>query len=498
MISQDPEGRTDGAAHVGELLGGRYRVESVIGYGALATVLRARHVTMGREVALKLLRPDLSGHPAIRRRLIRQVHLAQNLYHPNNCRLLDFGQADGSLYLVMELLKGVTLRTLIERGAPYSVGWVLDIGMQILDGLGEAHAQGLIHRNIKPRNIFLIPRRRGGQQVKIMDYGLASSLDALPGQDPDDDREAEICGTAAYLAPETLVQQTSGKPTDVYAVALILLEMLTGQQTFRGDTLSEVLYSQIHTRPQLPAKLAWTSLGKALLAALNKHPDNRFSDADTFYEALEHASQTTATYFRLDLSDLGSADTAMPPEMLARMLRNQRARQKSDGGKDPGSEEDSDDSEPAPLPQRPRRGGAAAHPMNPDQASWGALIHLTRDISTPIPPPFPAPEPHRASAPRSPAPRSSVREEAASPPKRPPPPHVSAASFRPAPFPRSGKSAGLSAHVETRGDCKSPHILSPPEHRTLPRDWVSHAGVVLVGLLLTLAGLGFYLALTSA
>src|SRR5690554_3517454 len=278
MISHDPEGRTDGAARVGELLGGRYRVESVVGYGALGTVLRARHITMGREVALKLLRPELSGHPAIRRRLIKQVHLAQNLYHPNNCRLFDFGQADGSLYLVMELLKGLTLRTVIERGAPYSVGWVLDIGMQILDGLGEAHAQGLIHRNIKPRNIMLLPRRRGGQQVKLMDYGLAASLDALPGQDPDDDREAEICGTAAYLAPETLVHQESGKPTDVYAVALIMLEMLTGQQTFRGDTLSQVLYRQIHARPELPAKLAWTSLGKALSAALNKHPDHRFAE----------------------------------------------------------------------------------------------------------------------------------------------------------------------------------------------------------------------------
>lgn len=495
MISQDPEGRTDGAARVGELLGGRYRVESVIGYGALGTVLRARHVTMGREVALKLLRPDLSGHPAIRRRLIRQVHLAQNLYHPNNCRLLDFGQADGSLYLVMELLKGVTLRTLIERGAPYSVGWVLDIGMQILDGLGEAHAQGLIHRNIKPRNIFLIPRRRGSQQVKLMDYGLASSLDARPGQDPDDDREAEICGTAAYLAPETLVQQTSGKPTDVYAVALILLEMLTGQQTFRGDTLAEVLYSQIHTRPQLPAKLAWTSLGKALRAALNKHPDNRFADADAFYEALEHASQTTATYFRLDLSDLETTDTVMPPELLARMLRNQRARQKSDGDKGPGSEEDSDDSEPAPLPQMPRQGSASAHPrhpINPDQASWGALIQLTSDISTPIPPPFPAPEPRRASAPRS-----LVRKEASRPPERPPTSSASAPNFRPAPSALSGENTDFAAHLKRHGDSKSSHILSPQEQRALPSDWLSHAGVVLVGLLLTLAGLGFYLALTS-
>lgn len=480
MISHDPEGRTDGAARVGELLGGRYRVESVVGYGALGTVLRARHITMGREVALKLLSPELSGHPAIRRRLIKQVHLAQNLYHPNNCRLFDFGQADGSLYLVMELLKGLTLRTLIERGAPYSVGWVLDIGMQILDGLGEAHAQGLIHRNIKPRNIMLLPRRRGGQQVKLMDYGLAASLDALPGQDPDDDREAEICGTAAYLAPETLVHQESGKPTDVYAVALIMLEMLTGQQTFRGDTLSHVLYRQIHARPELPPKLAWTSLGKALSAALNKHPDHRFADADTFYEALEHASRTTATYFRLDLRDLGPSNSPMPPEMLAQMLRNQRARQKSDGDKDTGSAEDSDDSEPAPapanMPPTPEAPGASAGNLNPDLLpAWGALIQLTREVSAPLPPPFPPP------------PRPPARPSAA-PPNPATSPAGCAQNLAPAqPRPLPQKLAA-----------GPPDELDAPNLALHPRDWVSQAGIVLVGLLLTLAAFGFYMVLTSS
>lgn len=488
MISHDPEGRTDGAERIGELLGGRYRVESVIGYGALGTVLRARHITMGREVALKMLRPDLSGHPAIRRRLIRQVHLAQNLYHPNNCRLFDFGQADGSLYLVMELLRGTTLRTMIERGAPYSVGWVLDIGMQLLDGLGEAHAQGLIHRNIKPRNIFLLPQRRGGQQVKLMDYGLASSLDALPGQDPDDDREAEICGTAAYLAPETLVQQKSCKATDVYAVGLIMLEMLTGQQTFRGDSLSEVLYKQIHTRPQLPAKLAWTTLGKALLAALNKHPDNRFADADSFYEALEHASQTTATYFRLDLSDLSAADAAMPSEMLARMLKNQRARQKSDSNKDPGAEEDSDDSEPAPLPKSRPSGAPPVPPLNPDSPSWGALIHLTRDISAPIPPPFPVPESPRAGTPDSAIYGAGARASGA------PSVHSAPANFRTLPPPHPKISATVSKPQNVQEAASIPGFYAPSARAD---SWLSHVGVALVGLLLTLAALGFYMALTS-
>ncbi len=371
MIPHDPSEHVDHMPGVGDLIGGRYRLESVIGHGALGTVMRAQHITMGREVAVKLLRPEISNHRTIRRRLIQRVHQAQTLNHPNNCRLFDFGQAGGSLYLVMELLEGAPLQIIIERGAPYPVGWVLDIGRQILDGLGEAHDHNFVHRNLKPRNIFLLPRRRGGQQVKILDYGLASSLDSLP-QDDEDEREAEICGTAAYLAPETLVQQQSGKPTDVYAVALIMIEMLTGRQVFSGDTLAQVLYRQIHTSVRLPAKLAWTSLGKVLFKAVSKHPNNRYQDADAFYEAIEQAAETTPSYFRLDPRDLDPDDQTMPPELLARMMRSKRARRSSDRGGGAGDEEDSDETEPDTSPASVSSGAAEAPP-------------------TLIPPPFPVP-----------------------------------------------------------------------------------------------------------
>jgi serine/threonine protein kinase len=361
---------------VGDLIGGRYRLESVIGHGALGKVMRAQHITMGREVAVKLLRPDISGHATIRRRLIQRVHQAQKLSHPNNCRLFDFGQSGGSLYLVMELLHGATLRTVIERGAPYPVGWVLDIGMQMLDALGEAHDSNFIHRNLKPANIYLLPRRRGGQQVKILDYGLASSLDTMPEHDSDgevvadaDEREAEICGTAAYLAPETLVQQRSGKATDVYAVGLILIEMLTGKQVFAGDSLAQVLYRQIHTSVRLPPKLEWTSLGKVLLKSVSKHPGNRFQDADSFYEAIEQASETTAPYFRLDPRELEDDDEPMSPQTLARMLKEQRGRRGSDGD-DSDGDTDADDAEPEPSSMgSPRPPGIpssnAAFPLTP-------------------------------------------------------------------------------------------------------------------------------------
>lgn len=370
MIPHDPTEHVDIMPGVGDLIGGRYRLESVIGHGALGRVMRAEHIAMGRQVAVKVLRPELSNHPKIRRRLIDCVHQAQQLKHPNNCRLLDFGQSDGSLFVVMELLEGVGLHTIIERGAPYPVGWVVAIGLQMLDGLGEAHELGLVHRNLKPRNIILLPRRRGGQQVKVLDYALASSLDVAA---QDNEGEAEICGTAAYLAPETLIKQESGKPTDVYAIGLILIEMLTGRRVFHGQSLAQVLYRQIHTSVTLPPKLAWTAVGKVLLEAVSKHPNNRFADADAFYEALEEAAESTASYFRLDATDLKPDPDSMPPELLARMVRSQnRGRPTVRDGAPP---ESSTSNEDAATPS----GNSDADP--------------TPSALPPIPPPFtPPPE----------------------------------------------------------------------------------------------------------
>jgi serine/threonine protein kinase len=510
MIPHDPTEHVENMPGVGDLIGGRYRLESVIGHGALGTVMRAQHITMGREVAVKLLRPDISNHPTIRRRLIQRVHQAQKLRHPNNCRLFDFGQAGGSLYVVMELLQGATLQTVIERGAPYPVGWVLDIGMQILDALGEAHDSNFIHRNLKPAKIFLLPRRRGGQQVKILDYGLASSLDLLPAPEGDDegdadagapDREAQICGTAAYLAPETLVQQTSGKPSDVYAVGLILIEMLTAKQVFSGDSLSQVLYRQIHSQVTLPPKLAWTSLGKVLMKSVSKHPGNRYQDADSFYEAIEQASETTASYFRLDPRELELEDEPMSPQMLARMLKKQRGRKGSgrDGNED---DPDGDDAEPEPCTRStagsgspPSSSSSAAYPLVPPpteirgergpQMSQRRLGSKDSDGGA-----APSPEAHvthplrdfadqrasgRVSFPRGDQPRegAAVDQEGAA----------------------VDQESGA-VDQESGADASARAVPLGPWFASDVGGWTSRLPVIFVALILSMAGLGLYLVLS--
>ena len=504
MIPHDPTEHVEHMPAVGDLIGGRYRLESVIGHGALGTVMRAQHITMGREVAVKLLRPEISNHSAIRRRLIERVHQAQSLKHPNNCRLLDFGQAGGSLFIVMELLQGAPLQTIIERGAPYPVGWVLDIGMQILDGLGEAHDDNFVHRNLKPRNIYLLPRRRGGQQVKILDYGLASSLDSLPqndhdeGDDDEDDREAQICGTAAYLAPETLLKQISGKSSDVYAIGLILVEMLTGKKVFSGDSLEQVLYRQIHTSVRLPPKLAWTSLGKVLMKAVSKHPDNRYQDADEFYEALEQASESTAAYFRLDPSDLEPDEEAMPPEMLARMLKRQRGRSGSDSDSS-GDEDDPDEAEPGACARSCAGSGSRS-----DSEDATPTIPLT-------PPPIPLGGRGVKHDPPAPADYRFGRRGRCSNPASAPAMRVTHplgevdgdSAFPRASFPRidrrdsSASDGGEDVPPTEHDGEQAPMLLRLAKRLEFDEaGWASRVPLLLAALAISLAGVGLYLTLS--
>jgi eukaryotic-like serine/threonine-protein kinase len=500
MIPHEPTEHVESMPGIGDLIGGRYRLESVIGRGALGTVMRAQHITMGRQVAVKLLAPSISNHSTVRRRLIERVHQAQRLNHPNNCRLFDFGQAAGSLYIVMELLEGATLDTIIDRGAPYPVGWVVDIGLQILDGLGEAHDNNFVHRNLKPSNIFLLPRKRGGQQVKLLDYGLASSLDSLPGDD-EDEREAEICGTAAYLAPETLVKQQSGKASDVYAVGLILIEMLTGQRVFRGGSLDQVLYRQIHTTVGLPSKLAWTSLGKVLLKSVSKHPNNRFQDADAFYEAIDEAAQSTAPYFRLDVGDIGVEDEQTPSESLARMMRNRRRRRDSDRDDD---DEDTDESEPHSSTAAQWR-----RPTTVDEATR----ELTSSWSIPLaPPPKPIPtgiEPATgASRGRPEAPprrRLAPQGQRAGQPRE----ELDGAS----PRPTSQRTALAASPDEDEGDGRPRRatdrasaaverlrrlwgMSTETVWRRAQYDWMARLSIGLVALIFSLAGVGLYLVVS--
>ncbi len=268
----------------GELLDGRYRVHSVIASGGMGVILRAEQVTMQRPVAIKLLHPHIAAsQPTVVERFAREVRLAKQLNHPNTIRLYDFGESEeGLVYVAMELLEGTDLKRVITQEGPLAAGRALDITRQMLDGLAEAHSHDFIHRDLKPSNVFIAKGRRGGDLVKVLDFGIAKSL----GDAVDLTGSGAICGTPSYVAPEYLMQEPPGKPADVYAVGLILLEMLTGRQVFRGQAPVQTMMMHLKLHPEIPPEIERTPLARVIRKATAKVPEARYQDAEQMFDAV--------------------------------------------------------------------------------------------------------------------------------------------------------------------------------------------------------------------
>ena len=222
----DPAGSLDPLGVAGSTVG-RYRVDELLGVGGMGVVYRATDERLGRQVALKFLPPALSLDAHAKRRFLQEARAASSLDHPNVCTIYEVDEtADGTLYIAMACYEGETLRTRLERGV-LEVGEALELVAQVARGLAAAHARGLVHRDIKPRNLFVT---RNGT-VKILDFGIVKAAEeegiTLPG---------ERLGTAAYMAPEQVMGSAAGEGADVFALGLVLREMLTGRRPpRRGD-----------------------------------------------------------------------------------------------------------------------------------------------------------------------------------------------------------------------------------------------------------------------
>ncbi|MFW6057965.1 MAG: protein kinase domain-containing protein, partial [Persicimonas sp.] len=222
---------------------------------------------------------------------------------PNTIRLYDFGEAEnGLIYVVMEMLDGADLKDVLASEGTISVGRAVDLTLQVLDGLGEAHEQDFVHRDLKPSNLFLCTDRRGGDQIKILDFGIAKSLEETASEIT---KTGSICGTAAYVAPEYLHDPKPQKSADVYAVGLILLEMITGKRAFHGTTTAQTLMMQLQREIQVPRALAHTALAEIILRATRKEPARRYADADEMYQALEAVADQVPAELRLDPRQVG-------------------------------------------------------------------------------------------------------------------------------------------------------------------------------------------------
>ncbi len=259
------------------VLGDRYRLLRKVGEGAMGEVFEAEHVLLNRKVAVKLLQRRIAADPEASARLQREARSTTGLGHPNVVDTIDFGFADGQAFLVMEWLDGENLDARMTHG-PLDIATALDIASQTCAGVAAAHDRGVIHRDLKPANLFLTRDHRGELLIKVLDFGIAK----LALHETKLTATGVLIGTPNYMAPE----QAEGEPidarTDIYALGVILYEMLTGTVPFLGETPLAVLHQHTSRMPILPSARApgrgiSDALDMIVMRCLAKVPDERFT-----------------------------------------------------------------------------------------------------------------------------------------------------------------------------------------------------------------------------
>jgi len=256
---------------------GPYEIVEPLGAGGMGEVYRARDTRLGRDVAIKILPQHLASTPDARQRFEREARAVSRLSHPNICMLFDVGRDDETEFIVMEYLQGETLSQRIRRG-PLSLHDATNIALQVARALAEAHSHGIIHRDVKPSNILLA--RQG--VAKVIDFGLARVSSAVAATQS----QGGTTGTIGYMAPEQAIGRPVDPGTDVWALGVVLAEMVSGANPFQRENPSAILVA-ILNEPPAPAANAPLELQKIIYRALAKNPAERFSDCAEFAEELE-------------------------------------------------------------------------------------------------------------------------------------------------------------------------------------------------------------------
>jgi serine/threonine-protein kinase len=284
---------------------GSYELEVPLGEGGMGEVWRARHRFLARPAAIKLVRPEMLGAGqvtdtrAMQRRFESEAQATAGLTSPHTIRLFDFGVADdGRFYYVMELLDGRDMAALVETFGPLPPARVLFLLRQVCHSLAEAHGRGLVHRYIKPANIFVCRMGRDADVVKVLDFGLVQYAERDPAQDLTQSLATlqGIAGTPAFMAPEVVVgDRRVDHRADLYAFGCVAYFLLTGQHVFPRSSHMQSLIDHVSTPPPAPSLQAPVSvpqwLDALVLSCLQKDPDTRPRDADEIVRRIdEHAT----------------------------------------------------------------------------------------------------------------------------------------------------------------------------------------------------------------
>lgn len=271
---------------IGKLLGNRYEILEQLGGGGMALVWKGKDTFLNRLVTIKVLRPEYASDQDFVRRFRREAQAVASLSHPNIVSIYDVGQENESYYLVMEYIDGESLKELIRREAPLGATRVIQLGRQIADALEHAHENSIIHRDVKPHNILITKTGR----AKLTDFGIAqASASTITHTDT-------IIGSVHYISPEQAKGEPAGPKSDIYALGVVLYEMLTGQVPYQADGAIGVALKHIQEKPHTLRQInpnVPEDLEKVVLRAMDKRPDKRHKSAKALGDDLVSISEET-------------------------------------------------------------------------------------------------------------------------------------------------------------------------------------------------------------
>jgi len=265
----------------GTLLGSRYQILRILGQGGMGAVYQARDQELDRTIALKVIRPELASNPSILQRFKQELILSRHVTHKNVVRIFDLGEADGTKFITMEFVEGDDLRSVLRQHGKFSARKTVDIVQQICRALEAAHAEGVIHRDLKPQNIMRDPQGR----IVVMDFGLARSLE-FDGMT----QTGALVGTLEYMSPEQALGASLDKRSDLFAVGLIFYELLTGKAPYKADTAIASLMKRTHERAVPASEVDATvplSLSAIVSRCLERDPKDRYPSATDLLRELE-------------------------------------------------------------------------------------------------------------------------------------------------------------------------------------------------------------------
>ncbi len=309
-----PTAQTLSGHLTGTLIDNRYRVLEKLGEGGMGSVYKVEHVRMGKILALKVLRPDSALDKQLKSRFMQEARVVAKLSHPNTVQVFDSGELkDGGLFIAMEYLPGRDLSWHLRARGPMAEEKAVQIGIQVLSSLEEAHSLGIVHRDIKPANIMLVRRKGGEDTVKLLDFGIAKLQEAegrktITG--------TEFVGTPAYMSPEQGKGDALDPRSDLYSLGAVLFELVTGRQVFVGPTPMSVVTQHMTAPPPrvtevAPGRVVSGAFEAVLKQSLDKDPGKRFANAEAMRAALERV--------RREMGGLPNDFTPLPDELAEKM-----------------------------------------------------------------------------------------------------------------------------------------------------------------------------------